>query len=133
MTAGLGRYRLAASIALVVPAVVFVIANVLRFELGVAAPYDALEPVIRPAAAWAQRVVDVFVFIGPLAAFVLAGASVVKLRLERRSQALVGSVEVHWHPALLAIAVVSALVFGLLGAYVIAENLPCVLGVQAHC
>jgi hypothetical protein len=124
---------LAASIALVTPAIVFVVSNVLRYELGVPGLHEALEPVIDPTAAWAQGVIDAVVFVGPLVAFALAAFSVLRLRVERRSHAFVGTVEVQWHPALLAVAVVSAVVFGVLGAYVVAENLPCILGHAARC
>lgn len=133
MIAHVGRHRLAASIALVTPAIVFVVANVLRYELGLPAIHQALAPVIDPAAAWAQRVIDGIVFLGPVVAFGLAAFSVLRLRVERRAHTFVGTVEVHWHPALLAVAVVSAVVFGVLGAYVVAENLPCVLGHAARC
>ena len=133
MIAQIGRHRLAACIALVTPAIVFVVVNVLRYELGMRGPHDILEPVIDPSAAWAQGVIDGVVFFGPLIAFGLAAFSVLRLRVQRRSHAFVGTVEVQWHPALLAVAVVSAVVFGVLGAYLVAENLPCILGHAARC
>lgn len=129
----IGRHRLATSIALVTPAVVFVVANILRYEMGVPGLHRALEPVIDPTAAWAQSLIDGVVFFGPLLAFALAAFSVLRLRVERRAHAFVGTVEVQWHPALLAVAVVSAVVFSVLGAYVVAENLPCILGHAARC
>jgi hypothetical protein len=92
-----------------------------------------LGPVIDPAASWAQGVLDAVVFLGPLAAFALTVLSVLRLRVERRAHAFVGTVELRWQPALLAVAAVSAIVFGFLGAYVVLENLPCLVGAQPRC
>ncbi len=133
MIAKIGRHRLATSIALVAPALVFVVANVLRYELGVPGLHEALEPVIDPGTTWAQGLMDAIVFLGPLVAFAVAAFSVLRLRIERRAHTFVGTVEVQWHPALLVVAILSAVVFGVLGVYVVAENLPCILGHVARC
>ena len=130
---GLSRHRLSLSLALLVPAVVFVTANVLRYELGMPGFHELLAPVIDPTASWAQGLLDAVVFLGPLAAFAVTVLSVLRLRVERRAHAFVGTVEVQWRPALLLVAAVSAVVFAFLGAYVVLENLPCIVGAQPRC
>lgn len=127
------RYRLAASVLLVVPAILFVAANVLRYNLGVIGPYTALEPVLSPGGGAMDWVLGVVVILGPMTAFALAIAPMIRFRIERRGEDLVASVTVRWRPALFGVALVSALVLGVLGSYLLAENLPCILGLQASC
>ena len=56
---------------LVVPSFLFVAVNLLKFELGADAPYDALAPVINPAHPLANILVAAVVILGPIAAVVL--------------------------------------------------------------
>jgi hypothetical protein len=127
------KYRFAASVALVAPAIVFVTANILRYNLGVAGPYRALEPVLAPGGGLMDWVLGLVVILGPMTAFTLAVSPMVRFRIERRGEDLVGTLTVRWRPALFAVAIVSAIVLAVIGSYLVAENLPCVLGLKASC
>jgi hypothetical protein len=118
---------------LVTPALTFLVANVLKFELGIPFLYDALSPVIAPATSLPRKIVDVTVVLGPVVALVVSVVPLLRLGLRRQNDLLVGTVAVRLSWLHLVVAAVSALAIAAIGLYLLAENLPCILGRQLYC
>ena len=96
------RIRLLA-VALLVPAVLFVTVNLLRYQVGVAQPYDTLSPL------WSTGV-DAYQLA--FNATVLPGLAI---------------------PVAIGALAFGAALVGVMGIYLIAENPPCTLGRQLFC
>ncbi|MGH2711733.1 MAG: hypothetical protein ACRDH9_11080 [Actinomycetota bacterium] len=106
---------------LVLPSLVWVVANVLKFEMGVDAPYDFLRPVIGPGTELAEMAVAAVVILGPLAAILLTLLRTTRISLTRTKGGVRarGSLSARWGDiAILGFAAASLVVIGF---YVIAE------------
>jgi hypothetical protein len=133
---GMGRRRrwptvLAA--ALVLPAVAFVGANVLKHELSVNAPSNVLGPFAEPGGGAMNVVVTALVLVGPVLAVAIAIAPIIRLRLGRSDGAVEATVSLRLEWARVAIALVALTVLALLAGYLAAENAACWLGAARAC
>ena len=123
------RMTIAAGLALL-PALLFVSANVLKYELGVPEVYDALAPIAQPAP---DLVGDAIVLLGPLVALAIVAASAVRVSIQRTAGAVTGSITVAVGWPVIAFGAASLSLLAVMGGYVVAENLPCILGKQLVC
>lgn len=113
------------------PALVFVIANVLQHEMDVHGAASWLEPMLEAPAT--SALVTVVVALGPLLAVVLTLSWMVPLRAARSGDAWQVTLRVRTHPFAIAVLVISLGVGIALLAYLVAENAPCVLGLASSC
>jgi hypothetical protein len=123
--------RLIVAAILVVPATIFVGANVLQYGLG-----------LDGAAAWLDPAFDVpvlgnllvvVIVGGPLVAFLLALSWLVPIQLVPDGDAYQVKVRIRLDPLAIGIAAVSLGVGGILAGHLVAENLACVIGVASRC
>jgi hypothetical protein len=117
-----GRRLLLAAV-LLLPALVFVPANVLKFELNISFPYDTLEPILHPSIGLLRVLRDVLVVLGPVAALALSAASIMRGSLKRTGDSVQATVALRIAPVPMAIAAVSLVLLGSIAAYLVAENL----------
>jgi hypothetical protein len=117
---------------LVLPAVLFVVANVLKYELGFPALADALGPLAEPRGV-VEGVVTAVVVLGPVLALAVALAPIVRLRTARSRDGLEATVSLRVRRANLVVAGLAFTVLTILGAYLFAENAGCWFGSSVAC
>jgi hypothetical protein len=117
---------------LVLPAVLFVVANVLKHGLGFPALADALGPLAEPRGV-AEAVVSAAVLLGPVLAMAVVLAPIVRLRTARSMGALEATVSLRVRRANLMVAGLAFAVLAVLGAYLLAENARCWFGSSVAC
>lgn len=123
--------RLLVATLLVVPAAVFVTANVLQHELGVGRAATWLDPLFETSGiGWLASAI---VLAGPVAALLLAISRFLPIRLVRDGDAWEVRIRVRPDRWAIAIAAVSLAVGGTLAAYLVVENLACVAGIAERC
>lgn len=126
------RLVAAAGILLLVPAALFVTANVLEHGLGRRGLADALRPFATPRGP-AEVLVSAVVVLGPLAALVLEVLNVLSVDTGRRDGRLRVALDVRTAWASLAVAIVAgAMLLGLAG-YLVTENADCWFGAALRC
>jgi hypothetical protein len=118
---------------LVVPAILFVAASLLKYNLGWAGLYDALGPFANPGGGFADGVVSAIVLLGPTIAAILALWPILRLRLRRPSGQLEATVSLRLEWANVAIAVVAIGIVGLLVGHLVADAIACSAGATATC
>ncbi len=117
------RFALIAGALLVFPALYFVLAAVLNYQMGISVLWQPIDPIFaNPDNKHMGWNINLLILFGPVLAFLLNFFSVVKIRWynETERMHLGFSIRKHWINIL--IAVVSALVLASLFAYLIAEN-----------
>lgn len=116
-----GPWRLRAALGslFVLPALLFIPANILKYELHRPALFDALGPLTDPGSGLLRLLVDLLVVGGPLVAVVLVLPRLV--RLQHRSGVL--SLDLRLQPALLAVGCTAIALGGMIAAYLLGENL----------
>ena len=131
-TLHVSRIRLLA-VALLVPAVLFVTVNLLRYQVGVAQPYDTLSPLWSTGVGAYQLAFNATVLLGPVIAMTIAAVAVLRVRFARTNAGsnVAMTIRRRW-PEIGVLAFGAALV-GVMGIYLIAENLPCIRGRQLYC
>jgi hypothetical protein len=119
--------------ALVLPAVVFVAANVLKYGLGMDALSNVLGPFAEPGEGPLNVVVTALVLVGPVVALALVLVPIVRLRLGRSDGTVEATVSLRLEWARLAIALVALGVLAVLAGHIAAENAACWLGAARAC
>lgn len=132
MEHGRRRFTLAAG-ALVLPAVVFVAANVLKYGLGVDALSNVLGSFAEPGEGPVNLVVTALVLVGPVVAIAIALVPIVRLRLGSSDGTVEAAVSLRLEWARVAIALVALAVLAVLAGYLAAENAPCWFGSARAC
>lgn len=127
------RSRAVLALALLVPGFVFVVMNILKFELGVDQPYDALEPIFVPEGAVLAVLANVIIVVGPVAAALLTLLPMLRARLRRDSGILRLELALRLSTPHLVVALLALAVIGTIGGHLIGENLPCLLGYEIRC
>lgn len=127
------RWSVTAAAVLLVPAVLFVGANLMKYGLGVNALSDALGPFAEPKDGAADAIVTGLVLVGPVVALVLALAPIVRVRLGRSNGAVEAAVSIRLRWTHIGIAFVALSVLFVLGGYVVVENVPCWFGDATAC
>jgi hypothetical protein len=116
---------------LVLPATVFVGANVVQYGLGIGGAADWLDPLFASrATAW---IATALVLVGPVGALLLAASRIIPIRFDRDDDAWEVRIRVRIDAWAIAVAALSLLVGGILAGHLIAENLACVIGVSSGC
>lgn len=120
---------------LVAPIVYFMSAAVLEHELGIGFLYTPIEALSRNPQSWRLfNLVSPIVFLGgPMLAFLLNMLQVVRLSAHTEPGTVTASVTVVRKPWNLAVAGLCLIMVALLGAYLVAENWQCWLGLKTHC
>jgi hypothetical protein len=118
---------------LMIPAVLFVTANLLKYQVGLTQPYDVLSPAWSTDVAAYQAAFNSVVLLGPLVGLALVAWSVIRLSFGRRGGGWVASLSVEKRWPQLAVLGARVSLLGVMGLYLIAENLPCILGRQVLC
>lgn len=129
----MARSRFVLAALLLIPALLFVPANFLRYEAGHPFLADVLDRVLWPEAAWLQVLRDVLVMFGPVLAVALSGLSVLRVKLGRELGRLVGTVTLDLRWGYLAMLAMGAMLVAVLGAYFVVENWECLTGRQVIC
>jgi hypothetical protein len=117
---------------LLLPSVLFVVANVLKYELGLPALAGALGPLAEPRGL-AEVVVSVVVLLGPVVAAIVALAPIVRLRWGRSSDVLEATLSLRYRRGNLVVAGIAFAVLAALGGYLLAENASCWFGSSVAC
>ena len=107
---------------LLLPALAFVSANILKYTLGAPTLYEALRPILEADSLILRRLFDLAVLLGPLAALASCLISTVRLRVsvDGRRELLI-AVKLLW--AHLLIGGLSAALLATMAAYLVGENL----------
>ena len=119
--------------ALLLPAIAFGAANVLKYELGVDAVSDALGPFAEPGEGPINMVVTALVILGPVISAAIALAPIARLHLGRSDGTVEVAVSLRLTWARVAIALIAVAVLVMLAGYVAAENSACWLGPARAC
>jgi hypothetical protein len=117
---------------LVLPAALFVGANVLKYGLGIDGPYDVLGPLTDPPKG-AGNVVTAIVLVGPVIGLAIALSPVLRLRFAYPDGEVQGSVSLRLRWVNIAIAVVALGVLAVLFGHILAENAACWFGNETYC
>ena len=114
-----------ASLLLALPTAYFISISVLKYELGIGAPFDLIAPFlermgIREALGWN---INLLILLGPVAAFLLTIFQVLKVDWQFTKEQILFqfTIRKQWFPLLVAGFSSSLLAF--LGVYLIGENL----------
>ncbi|MGQ0668756.1 MAG: hypothetical protein ACT4PO_03615 [Actinomycetota bacterium] len=118
---------------LLFPALLFVAANLLKFELGLPFLYDLVEPVVNPRAPAFHAVLAVVVIGGPVAALAISLLSIARLGFRREDGVVFGTVAARLRGPHLAVIVISLAILATIAGYLVAENLPCITGARLDC
>jgi heme/copper-type cytochrome/quinol oxidase subunit 2 len=132
MEHGRRRFTVLAA-ALVVPAVAFVAANVLKHGFGVDALSNVLGRFAEPGDGAFNVVVTALVLVGPVVAVAIVLVPIVRLRLGRSDGTAEAAVSVRLEWPRLAIVLVAIAVLAVLATYLAAENAACWLGSARSC
>jgi hypothetical protein len=117
------RFALIAGALLVFPALYFVLAAVLNYEMGISVLWQPIDPIFEnPANKHMGWNINLLILFGPMLAFLLNFFSVVKTRWYNETERMHLSFSIRKHWINILIAIVSALVLASLFAYLIAEN-----------
>ncbi len=133
MSSTLKRWSPAVGAVLMAPAVVFLFANLLRYNLGQPWLHDAMSLVIEPRTAGPQALLDATIALGPLLALATSALSILRLSIKREERRWSGTVTVELSAPHLAVVLLGVAVIATIAGYVIGENLECIAGVQAYC
>ena len=126
------RWTLILAAALVLPAAVFVGANVLKYGLGVDGPHDALGPLTDPPKGMGN-IVTTIVLVGPVIGLAIALSPVFRLRFAHPEGEVQASFSLRLRWVNIAIALVALGVLAVLSGYVLAENAACWFGSDISC
>jgi ABC-type methionine transport system permease subunit len=127
------RWSTVLAAALVLPAVAFVAANVLKYGFGVDAVSNALGRFAEPGEGAFNIVVTALVLLFPVVALAIALLPIVRLRLGRSDGTVEAAVSLRLEWARLAVALVALTVLAVLAGYLAAENAACWLGSARAC
>jgi hypothetical protein len=127
------RWSTVLAAALVVPALAFVSANVLKHGIGIDALSDALGSFAEPGDGAFNVVVTALVLVGPVVAFAIALVPIVRLHLECSDGTVEAAVSLRLEWARVAVAFVALAVLAVLGGYLAVENAACWLGSARVC
>ena len=127
------RWSVAAAVVLVVPAMLFVGANILKYGLRVDVISDVLGPFAEPSAGLAEAVVTGLVLIGPVVALALVLAPIVRLQLGRSHRTVEATLSFRLRWVNIAVAVVAIALLAVVSAYVVVENADCWFGDAISC
>jgi hypothetical protein len=83
-----------------------------------------------PAVEW---VLTALILAGPVVALILAASRLLPIRLVRDGDAWEVRIRARTVGWAIAVATISVLVGGILAAYLVAENLACVIGLRSTC
>jgi hypothetical protein len=132
MMMSLPRTRLLA-FGLLVPASLFVLSNLLRYQVGIAQPYNALSPLWSTGIGAYQFAFNAMVLVGPMIAMAIAALAVLRVRFAQTGAGWSVAVTIRRRWPELAVLAFGVALVGVMGLYLIAENLPCILGRQVLC
>jgi ABC-type methionine transport system permease subunit len=127
------RWSTVLAAALVLPAVAFVAANVLKYGFGVDAVSNVLGRFAEPGEGAFNIVVTALVLLFPVVALAIALLPIVRLRLGRSDGTVEAAVSLRLEWARLAVALVALTVLAVLAGYLAAENAACWLGSARAC
>jgi hypothetical protein len=119
--------------ALTLPAVLFVVANILKHGVGADGLTEVLGPFAEPGDGVADVLVSVLVIGGPMLALAIALAPIIRVRSGHIDETIEATVSLRTEWPRVAIAIVSMAVLGVLGAYLVTENADCWFGAAVHC
>ena len=113
----------------------FIAVNVLKYELGVPLPWNPFDSIYEGIGHTPLTFFfDALIVFGPLAglAFLVVPLTRIDWSLNRNEIAFSISVR-RGGPVTLGIIAIAITAIAVLGAYVVAENLPCILGREMRC
>lgn len=117
------RFALIAGALLVFPALYFMVAAVLNFEMGISGLWKPIDPVFaNPANKHLGWNINLLILFGPVLALLLNFFSLVKIKWQNEKEQLQLSFSIRKHWVNILVAVVSALVLASIFAYLVAEN-----------
>ena len=123
--------RLVIATVLVIPATVFVGANVVQYGLGIGGAAEWLDPLFATRGmAW---IATALILLGPVAALLLAASRIIPIRFDRDDDVWEVRIRVRVDGWAIAVAALSLLVGGILAGHLIAENLACAMGISSGC
>jgi len=127
------RWSVAVAALLVLPALLFVGANLLKHELGVDAVSDVLGSFAEPRGGALDAIVTVLVLLGPVVALVIALAPIMRFRLARSNAIVEATVSLRLRWMHIGVALAALAVLVVLGGYLVAENSACWFGDAITC
>ena len=129
----MSKLALLAAALLVVP-FGFVLLNVLQYQLGIPVPWNPFSSVYDQVSGTSWRYLfDAVMLFSPVAALMLLFFSQVRITVGQ-DQAVLARIEIRKASRLAYLVVGGSLaVLGVMGLYLVAENLPCLLGQQIGC
>ncbi len=109
---------------LIVPALLFVSASLLKYELGVPLLYDSLGFLASPPRLGLYNILSPFLFLGgPTLAVLLNLPAILHVRIEQQGGELTGSFRLRPRGLNAAVVATGLVLLGILLAYLVVENL----------
>jgi hypothetical protein len=112
----------------------FVLINILQYELGIPVPWNPYDSVYDQISgtSW-THLFDAVILFSPIAALLIAFLSQVRIS-SAEGKAALARIEIQKASRLVyVVAGVGAALLGVMGLYLVSENLPCLLGQQVVC
>lgn len=118
------RFTLIAGALLVFPALYFMVAAFLHYEMGVSTLWQPIDPIFEnPANKHFGWNINLLILFGPVLALLLNFFSIVKIKWQNEKDQVHLSFSIRKHWVNILIAAVAALVLASIFAYLVAENL----------
>lgn len=125
MSGQMSRRSMTIGVVLIAPSLLFVLANILKFNLDAGYLYDGIFGPLFRTSGLVEGIVTSLVILGPLACLFIAVVTNVHLELRRGSGVVRANVALRKSTPGVALSLISVLVLVALGAYLITENLGC--------
>ena len=116
-----------------VPGALFIVASVLKYQLGAGWLYDVTFAHIYGVSELREVEANGLILGGPVAAIALALLASMDPHLRIGRSGLTGTISLEMDRRMIAVSLVALAIVSVLAAYVVAENLPCVVGSRADC
>lgn len=112
----------------------FVAVNLIQYQFGIDLPWNPFDKILDSTQGTPLRIVfDSVIILGPVVAVAFFFLPYIKIRWRPGEDEITSIVLYKVGTLSLVLIALSALVVGSLGLYVIAENLPCLIGQQVSC
>lgn len=128
------RWLKVVSALLVLPGALFVISSLLKYEFGAEELYDGFfASAFDHQSDFVEPILNVIFVIGPVLALVFVALAAIRVGGRREDGSYVATVSIQLTRGTLAVTISAIVVLGAIGAYLLLENLPCLVGGRVTC
>ncbi len=128
------RWLKVLSALLVLPGALFVISSLLKYEFGAEELYDGFfASAFDHQSDFVEPILNIIFVMGPVLALVFVALATVRIGGKTEDGSYLATVSIQLTRGSLAVAISAIVVLGAIGAYLLLENLPCLMGGRVTC